>query len=64
MNTPVRRLAMPTGLYSVPKPVALRYLEKDENGHSRIGARTSPREREEDQQTVVQDRLSGAQNQG
>ena len=31
---------MPNRLDSVPKPVALRYLDKDAQGHIRIRART------------------------
>ena len=40
MRSILRIVHMPNRLDSVPKPVALRYLDKDAQGHIRIRART------------------------
>lgn len=36
MRSTLRMVCMPNRLDSVPKPVALRYLDKDAQGHTRI----------------------------
>lgn len=41
MRTVLRIVNMPARLMSVPKPVALRYLDKDDQGNTRICVRTT-----------------------
>ncbi len=48
MRAILRIVNMPARLTSVPKPVALRYLDKDDQGHTRICVRTTHRKAQDE----------------
>jgi len=64
MRTVLRIVNLPVRLTSVPKPVALRYLDKDDMGNTRICVRTTQRKQLDETAPASLPRLSPAKTTG
>lgn len=63
MKSTLRRVSMPDRLDAVPKPVALRYVNKDAQGHTRICARMPSQEHREASLPVLQQGAASSKEQ-
>jgi len=62
---PVTRIVrMPERPYLAPKPVGLRYLDKDDQGHTRICVRTTYRKTQEDTPPALLQRATASNIEG
>jgi len=63
MKTILRIVNMPARMTSVPKPVALRYVDKDDQGHARICLRTTHCKPQDESVMAVPQRSTLSKNQ-
>lgn len=64
MGAVLRNVSLPTRLETAPKPVDLRYLDKDAQGHTRISIGTSQRKAQDELASAPLPRSAPSPNPG